>query len=154
MTAILKLLSRRGEPSQAVRRATVVLALIVIPALPATLFLSSREHWPHPAGLLVFIVGVAAYSVPLLVLQEFRRNVMRRSSADERERTRRDQAYRISYRIVEYAMPVGLLALLWFQDAMAATVSSNAGLLFLAIFGYVIFLPYAVFAWREPDAAD
>jgi hypothetical protein len=154
MAGIRTLLSRDGEPSQRARRIIVVVAFVAIPLAVVTLAVSARADWPHPLGLLSFVLPLLLVSIPLLALQEFRRNVMRRSLPDERERQRRDEAYRISYRIVEVGPLIAILAVLWWRDEIAGILALDWFLIWGPIWGYLIFLPYAVFAWREPDALD
>ena len=151
MTAVLRLLSRRGEPSRRTRRLVVVLAVLLTPFTGAVT--QMRELGvPRDIGLIVFAVVIVGVGTPLLALQEFRRNVIRRGSTDERERQRRDEAYRISYRILEYAVPLGLLVGLILDSVRF--LPQYWGTLYFPIFTYVIFLPYMVFAWREPDAVS
>jgi hypothetical protein len=145
MTAFLRLLSRRGEPSRRVRRMMVAFAAAAIPALALITFAAPRD-----LRLLILVGGGAVLLVPLIVVTEFRRNVFKRANADERERRRRDEAYRLSYRVVEYAVP--LVALL-FAFRLEFHESSWLPVWFVA-FQYVIFLPYMFFAWREPDVVD
>lgn len=152
MTAVLRLLSRRGEPSRRTRRAIVVLATLVTP-LTGVVTQMRELGVPRDVGWIVFAAVLVVVGTPLLVLQEFRRNVIRRASTDERERQRRNEAYRISYRIVELAIPLGVVAALLLEWALNPFPAPWMTL-YLPIFMYVIFLPYAVFAWREPDAAD
>lgn len=152
MTAVLRLLSRRGEPSRRTRRAIVVLAVLVTP-LTGVVTQMRELSVPRDVGWIVFVAVLVVAGTPLLVLQEFRRNVIRRGNTDERERQRRNEAYRISYRIVEIAVPLGLLVgvtLEWALNPLPAPWMA----LYFPIFMYVIGLPYMVFAWREPDAAD
>lgn len=152
MTAVLRLLSRRGEPSRRVRRVFVVFGALVMP-LTGVMTLMRELGIPRDAGWIIYaglLVGVGA---PLLVLQEFRRNVIRRGNTDERERQRRNEAYRISYRIVEIAIPLGLLAGLVLHGVTGRVVDLWPAIYF-PFFFYVVFLPYAIFAWREPNAAD
>jgi hypothetical protein len=148
MTAVLRLLSRRGEPSRRARRILVVLAVIGIVALPLILM-----AWPYEAGLLGLLLLVAIIVVPVYALQEFRRNIIRRANADERERQRRDDAYRLSYRIIELGV-VLVPVLFIFRGALARIPGWDWFNLWLPLYGLVIFLPYMVFAWREPDIAD
>jgi Mn2+/Fe2+ NRAMP family transporter len=154
MIGMRTLLSRDSEPSRRARRVIVVAAFAAIPVAVVTLAVGGRIDWPLPIGLLAFVLPLVLVSIPLLALQEFRRNVMRRSGPDERERQRRDEAYRVSYRIIEMATLVGLLAAVWFRAELAAILSYDWFLIFGPLYGYVIFLPYAVFAWREPDPVD
>jgi hypothetical protein len=154
MMAIRTLLSRRGEPNRRVRRVIVLVSMAAIPITVAAVMVIARARWPLPLGLLAFIAPLVLVSIPLLVLSEFRRNVIRGSHPDERERQRRDEAYRISYRIVEVSVPIGLFLALLFPDQVAAIWSFEWFLIYWPLFGYLIFLPYAVFAWREPDAVD
>jgi hypothetical protein len=154
VTGLATLLSRRGEPSRRARRVIVVAAFAVIPLAAATLWLTADVEWPWPVGLLAFLAVLIALCLPLLALQDFRRNVMRRRHADERERQRRDEAYRISYRIVELGVVVGFGVFAFFRDQIAAIIALDWYLIVWPLYGYLIFLPYAVFAWREPDAAD
>jgi uncharacterized membrane protein len=154
VTGLATLLSRRGEPSRRARRFIVVFAFAVMPLTVAALWLTGEVGWPLPLGLLAFVLLLTALTLPLLALQDFRRNVMRRTVTDERERARRDEAYRISYRIVEIAVVLGLIAVAIFRDQIAAIIAVDWFLVFWPLYGYLIFLPYAVFAWREPDAVD
>lgn len=154
MAALRTLLSRNGEPSQRMRRIVVVAAFAAIPISVTALFVGGRAGWPHPIGLIFFVVVMLVVSVPLLALSEFRRNLIGRRHPDERERQRRDEAYRISYRIVEVAAILGMVAVANWRDDIARIASIDWGLLFFPLWGYLIFLPYAVFAWREPDAVD
>ena len=145
MTAIRRFLSREGEPTRGQRRTLVVVCAIAI-ALTGVLLLNS----PHGPGALIVLGVILLLSVPLYALQSFRRNVFKRSNPDERERQRRNDAYRISYRILEFALPVGLFVAVWFD----VPVTPERWLwVYLPLIWYVIFLPYMVFAWREPDAA-
>jgi len=107
---------------------------------------------PQDVGWIIYASLLVGVGAPLLVLGEFRRNVIRRGNTDERERQRRNEAYRISYRIVEIAIPFGLLAALVLNGGIEPVDLWPA--LYFSLFFYVLFLPYAVFAWREPDAAD
>jgi len=152
--AIRTLLSRQGEPNRRVRRVFVLVSLAAIPITVAAVMIIARAPWPLPVWLLGSVVVLVFLSIPLLVLSEFRRSVIRGSHPDERERQRRDEAYRISYRIVEVSVPLGLLAVLLFRDQVAAIWSYDWFLIYWPLFGYLIFLPYAVFAWREPDPVD
>jgi len=154
MIGMRTLLSRRGEPRRRTRRVMVVAALVAIPLVPAALMVTRLADWPHPIGLLAIVLALFLFSIPLLALQEFRRNVIRRGLPDERERQRRDEAYRISYRIIELSPVLGLLMVIMFRDEMAAILSYDWFLIFFPIYGYLVFLPYAVFAWREPDVVD
>lgn len=146
MTAVLRLLSRRGEPSRRVRRFFVVWAVVSIPALALL-----SETWPRAAGLPLLIVSAALFLLPILVIQEFRRNVFKRKNADERERQRRDDAYRLSYRIVELSLPLGFLVPIYAREL--DRIPEWWFLVWFPILYYVVFLPYMVFAWREPDGA-
>jgi len=144
---MLRMLSRRGEPSRDERRIIVTLAAAGIGAvLPVTLIT------PRGAGVVIAFLSLAVLAVPLYALQEFRRNVIRRANADERERRRRDEAYRLSYRVIEYGMPLTALVLI-FSDELGRIPGWQWSTLWLVVFGYVIFLPYMIFAWREPEAA-
>jgi MFS family permease len=154
VTGLATLLSRRGEPSRRARRLIVIVAFAVIPLAVAALWLTADVDWPWQLGLPFFLAVLAALCLPLLALQDFRRNVMRRPLADERERRRRDEAYRISYRIVEIGVVVGFLAVGVFRDEIAAIIALDWYLVVWPLYAYLIFLPYAVFAWREPDAVD
>ena len=154
MIGLTTLLSRRGEPSRRARRIIVVVAFAVIPLAVAALWLTAEVEWPWPPGLLAFVGLLVALSLPLLALQDFRRNVMRRTVTDERERARRDEAYRISYRIVEIGFVLGFLAVALFRDQIAAIIAVDWFFVVWPLYGYLIFLPYAVFAWREPDAVE
>ena len=127
---------------------------VLIALVPTWLAFSSRADLPHPIGLVAFVLPLVVLSVPLLALQKFRRNVIRRSLPDERERQRRDEAYRISYRLIELAPVLGLMAVAVFREELAAIVAYDWFLVLWPIYGYLVVLPYAVFAWREPDAAD
>lgn len=148
MTALLRLLSRRGEPSRRVRRVLVVLAGVAIAAIGPILVMLPRE-----AGLLVMVGLVGLLSVPLYALSEFRRTVFRGKNPDERERQRRGDAYRLSYRVVEYG--VLLVALLFaFSHELARIPGWDWFAVWFIAFGYVFFLPSMVFAWREPDVVD
>jgi hypothetical protein len=146
------LLSRRGEPSRRVRRFIVVVAFAVIPLTAPLLWLTAQLDWPWQLRLPASLAVLVAFVIPLLALQDFRRNVMRRAFPDERERRQRDEAYRISYRIVELALPASLLVVALFRDPLGAVLAVDWYLVFWPIYAYLIFLPYAVFAWREPDA--
>ena len=132
----------------------MVVAFAVIPLAVAALWLTAEVEWPWPPGLLAFVGLLVALSLPLLALQDFRRNVMRRTVTDERERARRDEAYRISYRIVEIGFVLGFLAVALFRDQIAAIIAVDWFFVVWPLYGYLIFLPYAVFAWREPDAVE
>lgn len=151
MAAVLKLLSRRGEPSRRVRRMFVVFGALLMP-LTGVMPLVRELGILRDTGWIIYAMLLVGVGAPLLVLGEFRRNVMRRGNTDERERQRRNEAYRISYRIVEVAVPLGFVAGLAL-DGATALVDLWPAIYFPFLF-YVIFLPYAVFAWREPDAAD
>ena len=148
------ILARHGEPSRRVRRIIVLVSLAAIPVTVAAVMIIARAAWPTLVWLLATIAVLGVLTIPLLVLSEFRHNVIRGSHPDERERQRRDEAYRISYRIVEVSVPLGLFVVLLFRDQVAAIWSYEWFLIYWPLFGYLIFLPYAVFAWREPDAAD
>lgn len=154
MMAMRTLLSRHGEPNRRVRRVIVLVSVAANPITVAAVMVIARARWPLPVGLLAFVAPLVLVSIPLLVLSEFRRNVIRGSHPDERERQRRDEAYRISYRIVEVSVPLGLFVVFLFRDQVAAIWSYDWFLIYWPLFGYLIFLPYAVFAWREPDAVD
>lgn len=148
------LLSRRGEPSRRSRRALVVASGASIALVPTFLAFSTRADLPDPIGLLAFVLPLVLVAIPLLALTHFRRNVIRRGLPDERERQRRDEAYRISYRIIELAVVVGLLAAAVLREQLAAILAYDWSIILWPIYGYLIILPYAVFAWREPDAVD
>ena len=107
---------------------------------------------PQDVGWIIYASLLVGVGAPLLVLGEFRRNVIRRGNTDERERQRRNEAYRISYRIVEIAIPFGLIIALVLNGGTERVDLWPA--LYWSLFFFVLFLPYAVFAWREPDAAD
>jgi hypothetical protein len=154
MMVMRTLFSRHGEPNRRMRRIIVLVSLAAIPITVAAVMIIARARWPLPVGFLAFVAPLVFVSIPLLALTEFRRNVIRRSHPDERERQRRDAAYRISYRIVELSVPLGLLTVILFRDQVAAIWSYDWFLIYWPLFGYLIFLPYAVFAWREPDAVD
>lgn len=147
MDAVLRLLSRRGEPSRRTRRILVVLSVVAIVAVGFTMLEapSARERLP-----LMILIAIVA-TVPLYAVSEFRRNVLRRGDADERERARANEAYRTSYRIVE----IGLLSIA-LVFAFAEWFESLPGwdwfVVWIVGIWLVIFLPYFVFAWREPDA--
>ncbi len=145
MTAVLRLLSRRGEPSRAERRGIVVFAALTIAATGAFMLFAD----PHGSAALVLLVLTLVVAVPpLFALEQFRRNVFGRANADERERQRRDDAYRLSYRVVQAALGVlPLLLVLSPEIERRDWVTA-----WFVAFGYVNFLPYMVFAWREPDA--
>jgi len=143
---MLRLLSRRGEPSRRVRRAMVAFGVFSIPAL-VVLMVGGEVH----LGLLVALV--VPLMAPLLIITEFRRNIFRRENADERERQRRNDAYRLSYRVVEYG--VAVVALLFaFSQLLEQIPGWDWFGVWLLSMWYVIFLPYMIFAWREPDAMD
>jgi hypothetical protein len=152
---VRSLFSLRREPSLPVRRLLVIVGFAGMAAwLGATVWLD-RLELGRGERFGVAMVLLAVVSLPLLVLQQFRGNAARRNDPplDEREVQRRESAFRISYRIVEVALVVGMLivAYLWINEA---TLPFDAGLAVWIAYGYVIFLPSAVFAWREPDAAD
>ena len=148
MTSIHRLLAAGREPTRRFRRAVVVLGAISIPATAA--FLYAR---PPGLDILLSIALLALLVAPLFVLGAYRRDPFRRSDVDERERQRRDETYRISYRILQPALAavliggvlLHLLARPWFDQAW--------GPLILTGLWYVSFLPHMVFAWREPDGA-
>lgn len=149
MTAVLRLLSRRGEPSRRVRRAMVAFGVLSIPALVVLTTVAG----PREVGLALMAVLAALLLVPLVVVTEFRRNVFKRKDADERERQRRNDAYRLSYRVVEYG--VAVVALLFaFSQVLEQIPGWDWFGVWLLSMWYVIFLPYMIFAWREPDAMD
>lgn len=154
MMVMRTLFSRHGEPNRRMRRVIVLVSLAAIPVTVAAVMIVARAPWPLPVWLLATVALLGFLSIPLLVLSEFRRNVIRGSHPDERERQRRDEAYRISYRIVEVSVPLGLFVVFLFRDQVAAIWSYEWFLIYWPLFGYLIFLPYAVFAWREPDAVD
>jgi hypothetical protein len=77
----------------------VAFGVFSIPAL-VVLMVGGEVH----LGLLVALV--VPLMAPLLIITEFRRNIFRRENADERERQRRNDAYRLSYRVVEYGVAV------------------------------------------------
>jgi hypothetical protein len=144
MIAVLRLLSRRGEPTRAERRTLVVLSALAI-GLVGVLMLNA----PRGSGAVMILGVILLLIVPLYALQEFRRNVFKRSNADERETQRRNDAYRISYRIVEFAVPLGFIVGSLLDSAIT---DRNWMWVYMPVLGYLIFLPYMVFAWREPDA--
>jgi hypothetical protein len=148
MTAVLRLLSRRGEPSRRVRRAMVAFGAVSIPALVVLMVAGARE-----VGLGLLVVLVVLLMAPLVIVTEFRRNVFRRKNADERERQRRNDAYRLSYRFVEWGVAVVALLFAFSQWLEAIPGWDWFGVWLLSMW-YVIFLPYMIFAWREPDAVD
>lgn len=154
MVDLQPLLSWRGEPSRRARRALVVASGVLIALVPTFLAFSARAEFPHPFGLLAFVLPLVVLAIPLLALTHFRRNVIRRGLPDERERQRRDEAYRISYRIIELATVVGLLAVPLLREQLAAILAYDWFVIFWPTYGYLVILPYAVFAWREPDAVD
>jgi hypothetical protein len=47
-------------------------------------------------------------------------------------------------------VPLGVI----FWDQIASIVGRQSWMIFFLAYGYVMFLPYMIFAWREPDAAD
>lgn len=146
MTAVLRLLSRRGEPSRRMRQAMVAFGAVSIPALVVLVVAGPRE-----VGLGLFVVLVLLLMAPLVIVTEFRRNLFRRENVDERERQRRNDAYRLSYRVVEYGGVV--VALLFaFSHLLEAIPGWDWFGVWLVSMWYVVFLPYMVFAWREPDA--
>jgi len=145
MTAVLRLLSRRGEPTRGERRALVVFAALAI-AVIGVLMLNA----PRGSGALVVLAVALVLTVPLYALQEFRRNVFKRANADERERQRRNDAYRLSYRVIEFALPLVAFLFIWGP----AIEDSDWIAVWLSGFSFVVFLPYMVFAWREPDIVD
>ena len=148
MNAVLRFISRRGEPSRRTRRLLVALSVLAIVALGLTMAgpWSGREG--VPGLLLVAVLGL----VPLYAVQEFRRNVLRRKDADEREAARRNDAYRISYRIVELGIPVVALVFLFIDWLDPFPLWDWLGVWFGGIC-LILFMPYLLFAWREPDAA-
>lgn len=148
MTAVLRLMSRRGEPSRRVRRMLVVLAVLAIPGLAVL-----TATGPRQIGLALMVVLVALLFVPLIVLTEFRRNIFRGKGADERERQRRDDAYRFSYRIVELSMPLAFLVPIFARE-LDRIPGWDWLVVLMPLVYYVLFLPYMVFAWREPDSLD
>ena len=154
MVGMRTLFSRHGEPNRRTRRVIVLVSLAALPLTVAVVMIIAREPWPLPVWLLATVGPLVFLSIPLLALTEFRRNVIRRSHPDERERQRRDAAYRISYRIVELSVPLALFGVILFGDQVAAIWSYDWFLIYWPLFGYLIFLPYAVFAWQEPDAVD
>jgi protein-S-isoprenylcysteine O-methyltransferase Ste14 len=79
MTAVRRLMSRRGEPSRRARRILVVVAVLAIPLVLATLQILDRLDWSPGPHLIAIALILIAFSVPLLALQEFRRNLMRRN---------------------------------------------------------------------------
>jgi hypothetical protein len=147
------LLSRRREPSQRVRRAIVAAAGVGILVIAAAPVLSEPLDMPRQLGLLLWLIAFVVVSVPLWLLSEYRRGVVRRDTADERERQRRNDAYRISYRIIEWSVPFVALGVV-FREAIGSLIQDEWIVLYILLYGYVAFLPYMVFAWREPDAAE
>src|SRR3990170_3707140 len=139
MVDLQLLFSRRREPSRRSRRALVVASAVLIALVPMSLAWGSRVDLPHPIGLVAFVVPLVVLSIPLLAIQEFRRNVIRRSLPDERERQRRDEAYRISYRIIELAPVVGLLAVAVFREELAAIWSFDWFVIAAPVWGYLVF---------------
>lgn len=145
MTALLRLLSRRGEPTRDERRALVIFSGLAI-AVIGVLMLNS----PRGSGALLWLAVTLVLVVPLYALQEFRRNVFKRANADERERQRRNDAYRVSYRVIELALPLVPVLFIWGPSIEG----SDWIAVWLSGFSFVIFLPYMVFAWREPDVLE
>lgn len=143
------LLSRRAEPSRRTRRIIVAASIVGIPLVALTPAIAA----PLRLSKDLWVVAAIAVLIPLWVLSEYRRGIVRRDTADERERQRRNDAYRISYRIIEWSIPFVALGVV-FRDPIAFVIGGDWWLLYLVTYGYVAFLPYMVFAWREPDAVD
>jgi Ca2+/Na+ antiporter len=155
MVGIGTLLSRRGEPSRRVRRLMVIAGMAVIPfALWVPNLLIRTVEWHGALEFLAFIAWLLIVTAPLLVLQEFRRNLIRRHDADERERQRRDQAYRLSYWIVLWGLILAPAGVILLYHQLHGLVGGEWYLIYWPLVWYAIFLPYMVFAWREPDAAE
>jgi hypothetical protein len=153
MIGLRVLVSRSTEPDRRTRRLIIGASIVLIPVAVIALEMAAILRLPQPFGLLAGALLIALISLPLAVITAFRRNVMRRSNADERERRRRDEAYRISYRIIEVAVVIGFLIMVGFRNEVAAILSHDAFVVAWPLYGYLLFLPYMVFAWREPDAA-
>lgn len=110
--------------------------------------------WPIGLELLVFLVVLLAFSVPMLILQEFRRNILGRDDPDPRERQRRYEAYEVSYRVLQWGLILLIPGTFLIRDQIAALVGNDAFLVYWPLVWYAIFLPYLAVAWREPDASE
>lgn len=153
MVGFWTLLSRRGEPSRRVRRLMVAASIIAVPLawwVPALII--PTLDWHGGLEFLTFVAWLVIVTFPLLVLQEFRRNVIRRDDADERERRRRDEAFRLSYWAIVWGLLLVPLALA--INGLAGIVDIDWFLLYWPLVWYAVFLPYLVLAWREPDAVE
>lgn len=147
-------LSRRGEPSQRVRRLTVVASAVAVPlSLWTPMLVIRRLGIDARLELVILLVLVLLLAMPLLVVQEYRRNVFRRKDADERERVRRNEAYAISYRAVQWALIIAPVLVILLYHQLHGLFGGQWFLIYWPLVWYAIFLPYMVFAWREPDVA-
>ncbi len=149
MTTILRRLSAGREPGRRLRRALVILGAFSIPATAA--FVHAR---PPGLDLVLSIAVLALLGAPLVAISLFRRDPFRRKDVDERERQRRDEAYRISYRILQLALAVGFIVVGILVLFAGSWIDEAWGWLTVTTLWYVVFLPYLVFAWREPDSLD
>jgi hypothetical protein len=153
MSGIRTLLSRGGEPTRRTRRLIVAATVIAIPlGVWFPMLAIRRLEWPIGLELLVFLVVLLAFAVPMLILQEFRRNILGRDDLDRRERQRRYEAYEVSYRVLQWGLILVIPGTFLIRGQLAAFLGDDAFLVYWPVVWYVIFLPYLALAWREPDA--
>lgn len=155
MAGIRTLLSRGGEPTRRTRRLIVAATVIAIPlGVWVPMLFLRRFDLPSGVELLVFLGVLLAFSVPMLMLEGFRRNILGGEELDRRERQRRYEAYEVSYRVLQWSLILLIPGTFLVRDQIAALVGNDAFLVYWPLVWYVIFLPYLALAWREPDAPE
>ncbi|MPZ15393.1 MAG: hypothetical protein GEU73_13375 [Chloroflexi bacterium] len=153
MMAMRSPLSRRDEPSRLVRRLLVIAGIVIVPFLAAGPRLLDPLGWTRGEAFIVWLGLLVVGCLPFLALARFRRDVFSRKDLDATERERRDDAYRLSYRIVTWGLalvPFGFLL----RDRIAPLIGRDWFLVYAAALLYISMLPSLVYAWREADAAD
>lgn len=153
----------RPTPSVVVRRVAAVLAIGLYP-LVWLLVTAEFEVLPGvPTALYVaFLVGVVAlWGTSTWIVYEFRRRLAQAPDGqlDERERTVRDEAHLISYRLLSVAIVALALGALLVVPLVTDSRQVSLDVLLDVFFTLVVaagILPSAVVAWRDTgdDALD
>lgn len=148
-------------PPVAVRRVAAVLA---VAAYPMSQLLISADIEVLPglsdvAYVLLTIVVVLGWLISIGVIYEFRRRLAqaRDDQLDERERTIRDEAYLISYRILGGIIVLLALAALAIVPAFTGSREVSLDLVLHAFSSLVIAtvaMPSAVVAWRDTEVGE
>ena len=153
--------NERMTPPVAVRRVAAVLAVGLYP-LSLLLMNTDIEVLPGLGPVLYVVLAVLVIGLwvtSFTVVYEFRRRLAQApdDQLDERERTVRDEAYLISYRLLSAAM----MALAVWALAIVPAVNGNRQVsldtlldVFFSLVIAAVVVPSAVVAWRDTGADD